>query len=290
MNPEALAWLLEEDNPAMRYRTKTEILGEPANKEPVIAWINGFLPEDWQRREGLWYTYWLTAVAECGLSWDDIPMDVKRATRFEGRHGFECGCGDFMRLRALVRLGLGAAPTVAELIRGLPQSQLPDGGFLCAHRMEKRKNMPKSCAKATLHALLFAAECRKRGIETGIEAPLIEYFRRHNLFYRTDDLKTLMLDGRAGWRTIDCFYPFEAMRVGLQNVVESLCVLGLGEDECMAGALAMLQSKRGADGRYPLEGTLTKSYLPKERAGVPSKWVTFYALLAETRKGGERKR
>ncbi|MCL2060128.1 MAG: hypothetical protein FWH01_13935 [Oscillospiraceae bacterium] len=41
-----------------------------------------------------------------------------------------------------------------------------------------------------------------------------------------------------------------------------------------------MNSKRTSDGRYLLNGTLTKSYLPKERAGKPSKWVTFYALLA----------
>ena len=35
------------------------------------------------------------------------------------------------------------------------------------------------------------------------------------------------------------------------------------------------------NGKYILDGTLSKSYFPKERVGKPSKWVTFYALLAE---------
>lgn len=34
-------------------------------------------------------------------------------------------------------------------------------------------------------------------------------------------------------------------------------------------------------GRVILSGTLTKSYLPKERIGKPSAWATFYALLAD---------
>ena len=38
-------------------------------------------------------------------------------------------------------------------------------------------------------------------------------------------------------------------------------------------------------GKYILNGTLTKSYLPKEHIGKPSKWVTFYTLLAEKGKG-----
>lgn len=35
------------------------------------------------------------------------------------------------------------------------------------------------------------------------------------------------------------------------------------------------------DGKYLLSGTLSKSYLTKERVGKPSKLITFYALLAE---------
>jgi hypothetical protein len=43
-------------------------------------------------------------------------------------------------------------------------------------------------------------------------------------------------------------------------------------------------SKMTSDGKCILNGTLTKSYLPKERVGKPSKWVTFYAMLAEKEK------
>ncbi len=33
-------------------------------------------------------------------------------------------------------------------------------------------------------------------------------------------------------------------------------------------------------GRVILAGTMTKSYLPKEKVGKPSAWATFYTLLA----------
>ncbi len=39
-------WLLSGDNPAVKYRTQTELLGETADKSPVISWLNGFLPYD----------------------------------------------------------------------------------------------------------------------------------------------------------------------------------------------------------------------------------------------------
>ena len=43
-NNAVIQWLLDNDNPAVKYRTQTEILGEAADKEPVIAWVNNFLP------------------------------------------------------------------------------------------------------------------------------------------------------------------------------------------------------------------------------------------------------
>ena len=91
-----------------------------------------------------------------------------------------------------------------------------------------------------------------------------------------------MLNCREGWRTIDTFYPFEVMRVGLQNIVESISALGYGNDPRLQEAWDLLAAKQGADGKFSLDGTLSKSYLPKERVGKPSKWVTFYALLAQT--------
>ena len=141
--------------------------------------------------------------------------------------------------------------------------------------------IPKSCVKANMYALMFCAECRKKGIITDIEKPLLDYFWNHNLFYRTDNPNTLILNAREGWRTIDTFYPFEVMRVGLQNIVESFCALGYRDDPRLQEAWDILNSKKNPVGKYILNGTLSKSYLPKERVGKPSKWVTFYALLAK---------
>jgi hypothetical protein len=190
-----------------------------------------------------------------------------------------------MSLRSLVCLGLGNEPMVTEAIKNLPKQQLPDGGFLCENRLKKLKHVPKSCYKANLYALMLCAECEKRGIESYIKESILAYFWNHNIFYRTIDLTTLVLNERKGWRSIDTFYPFEAMRVGLHNIVESFCGLGYGNDERLQQAWNILNTKKNEEGKYILDGTLTKSYLPKESVGKPSKWVTFYALLAEKNKG-----
>lgn len=106
-----------------------------------------------------------------------------------------------MHLRALVKLGLADEPTVADILKHLPERQLPDGGFLCLYRVDKLKRIPKSCVKANMYALMFCAECKKRGINTKIEQPLLDYFWNHKLFYCTDNPETLILNAPEGWRT-----------------------------------------------------------------------------------------
>lgn len=66
-----------------------------------------------------------------------------------------------------------------------------------------------------------------------------------------------------------------------QNIVESMCALGYENDPRLINSWEILNSKKNINGQYILDGTLTKSYLPKEKVGNPSKWVTFYSLLAE---------
>ena len=280
MRSAAIDWLLSDGNPAVSYRTHTEIIGNRTDKAPVIEWAQALLPDGWQDQKGLWSTYYLTAVAECGLRHDDLPMDIMKAVDFG--HPFGHSCGDFMRLRALVMLGLADLPEITHIIENLQKAQLPDGGFLCRGRLRKLSYQSKSCAKANLHALLCCAEAKKKGIKLGIEAALIDYFWQHRLFYKKIAPDKLMLDGRAGWRNIDTFHPFEPMRVGLHNVIEALCALGYGHDDRLDTAWTLLHAKADRQGRYPLEGTLTKSYLPKARVGKPSEWVTFYAELAES--------
>ena len=160
-----------------------------------------------------------------------------------------------MYLRALVMLGYASTPVV--------------------------KDTPKSCVKANYMALLLCAECYKRSIDIDITDKLLRYFRAHHVFYKSTDLTTLMLDGRTGWRNIDTFFPFEPMRVGLPNLAEAFCALGCTQADWLQETKNMLASKKNEHGQIVLEGTLTKSYLPKERIGKPSKWATFYALLAE---------
>jgi len=276
-----ISWLLEENNPAVAYRTKTELLGQPASNTAAAEWICNFIPDDWYKTKGLWYRYYVTAFAECGLTLEDMKREYIEKAFSELENTFDCNCGDFMLLRSLVKLGYANEPVILKIINGLKNNILSDNGFLCLHRLSKLKYTPKSCYKANLHALLFLAETHKIGLVCDIEKSLAEYFFNHNLFYKSIDKNTLVLNCREGWCTIDTFYPFEVMRVGIQNVIEALCALGYSNDGRLNEAWNFLDNNKDNDGKTILKGTLSKSYLPKERVGKPSKWITFYSLLAE---------
>ena len=66
------------------------------------------------------------------------------------------------------------------------------------------------------------------------------------------------------------------MRVGLQNIVESFSPLEYG-----GAAWERLEEQKDEMGRVILGGTPRRSYPPKEKGRIASKWAAFYMLLAK---------
>ncbi len=80
---------------------------------------------------------------------------------------------------------------------------------------------------------------------------------------------------------MDIFFPFEPMRVGLQNIVESFSPLEYGGAAWMQEAWERLEEQKDEMGRVILDGTPRRSYPPKEKVKKASKWAAFYMLLAK---------
>ncbi|MBD5531304.1 MAG: hypothetical protein HDQ98_03750 [Lachnospiraceae bacterium] len=283
MADDALTWLLETGNPAVKHRTKIELLGLEDDPAEAFTWIVSKLPDDWYRVKGLWYAYYINALAECGLNQSMMPSEWFETAMDRIRAGFDFGCEAFMLLQAMVALGFGGNPDVQKIFALLHDNRLPDGGFLCERRKGRLKYIPKSCYKADYYALRLCSCCRKKGIILDIEQELIRYFLSRNLLFRRDNLDKLILgdNEKEGSRNSDVFYPFEPMRMGIQNIMETISSLGYGNDPATAAGWNCLNSAKDDIGRVILAGTLTKSWLPKEKVGKPSAWATFYALLAE---------
>jgi hypothetical protein len=327
-------WLLEDNNPAVKYRTLTELLGKSRTdsearkvREVVLKTLPQAVDTTWMMStKGMLVTYNLLALAECGLTKKDIdvsaifnqwlqkpgterlytstwwPSSVNWKPKFQfeappstssltggGSYHpggwFDGACGDALLLRALVSLGYNAHSIVRGWLDAFSKSILPDGGFLCLHLRPVFKYTPKSCMKANLNVLLMLAECKKHGLEFECSDKLLHYFMKRKVFYRSDSPDTLVLGGRPGKRIIDNYFPAEPSRVGLPRLLYAFSVLGAGNKLELKEAWRSMLQKKDGEGKFILEGTLAKPYLPKERVGKPSKWVTLYALLAEKYRG-----
>lgn len=175
----------------------------------ILMKITAKYPESWipflkilHETNGLWYRYYVAALAECGLSKQDVELEKFSKAFDELNNKFEWSCADFMLLTSLVKLGFQEHETIKRVIEEWNKCSLTDGGFLCSQKLKKFDYIPKSCYKVNLHALLFVAECSKHGIEVNFAKPLIDYFVNRNIFYRTTDIYKLPITVNAGFFTI----------------------------------------------------------------------------------------
>ena len=285
MDTRLLDWLLEADNPGVRARALTRLCGLSADhprvreaRNLVLDTLDAARDLSWMERKGLLLLYNLTALAESGLTRGDLNIDLVVDRLLDGP--YDANCGDMMLLRALAMLGYGADPRVRERLARAAETQLPDGGWMCLHRLNKMKRVPKSCMKAAMHGLTMATEMQKRGQAFAGRDELLEYFFKRRIFYRTDDPTRFVLHSRPGGRMVDAFFPGELSRIGLPVLLDAFTALGVGREPALREAWDLLDQKQDTLGRIRLEGTMAKPYLPRERVGKPGKWVTLYAWLA----------
>lgn len=299
LNNKALKWLLESKNPAIKYRTLTELCGKSQDDENVQAlyksiWEHKPIVEMLKKQDenGLWKSEekyygsftplrYLTAFAEHGLHKDE---KIDRFVQYTINNMLEnnddpSGCDRPLVLRALVMLGYHENDKVKTLIENFANAQLNDGGYMCKRLLNKKPDR-KSCYKASIAGLLLYAECKKKNILPSNSDNLVNYFLKRNVFYSSDKTK-MFSDGRFGWRFIDNFFPVEPMRMGLPLIVSSLSILGVGKAPELAKAWELLEEKKDEDGKILLDGTLTKQPCSFGKVGMSNEWVTFYALLTE---------
>jgi hypothetical protein len=115
------------------------------------------------------------------------------------------------------------------------------------------------------------AERRSASVRRTI-ADGVEFLLRHHVYKRSHNLKRM---AKPGWT------HFGFPRMYQTDVLEVMLVLrSLGvRDERMADALALIQSKRAADGRWHMEDSFNgKFQVDVERQGQASKWLTLHAL------------
>ena len=289
MNQSILDWLLEEETPEVRLRTLKEYMKLPDDDKKVVECKRRLLQSKTYeralkkiRKDKPWDKFdAIMAFAEWGLTRKDIGKDIDdEVFGLIQSTGFKMLCGEPYLLRNLVKLGYDQEDIVKNEIACVLSRIKEDGGFGCIST-NKKTNDPrkphKSCARLTVEYLLLVAELHLLGYRMDCENKLVQYFTKRNIFYRTDDMKTPMVDVMLG-----TFYPSDPIKVGAQNILYALRVLGcLPDSEAMQAGYKVLNQYRTENGRYILTASKSVPAFKAGNVGEENKWVTLYAYMAQ---------
>jgi hypothetical protein len=270
---------------------------------------------DLQSAEGCWAapdsfytakyrgTVWqLMILAEHHADGDDVR--VHRACEFILAHSQNSECGGFSQKRAK-RTGGGVACDVIPCLTGNMVWSLLRLGYQGDERVHRGvdwltrylrfddgdssppTDFPyrhweicygrHSCFMGVVKGLKALAEIpvdhRSPAVRRTITAGA-EFLLRHHVYRRSHNLARI---AKPGWN------HFGFPRMYQTDALEAtLVLLSLGiRDERLNDALALIESKRGGDGRWRLEDSFNgKFQVDVEEKGQLSKWITLRALLA----------
>ncbi len=308
-------WLLEENQPSIRYRTLTELLGrrqsdpevrEARKKIAERGWAADILahrdPGGWWVRERSLYrpkylsTNWnllalsdlgatraIPAVrASCELWMDRSPLKGGGVGGSSGGNGHLCYTGNMAR--ALIRLGYGDDPRVRKALDWLVATAHPKGGWNCwtfgdgpaqGRNLDSWEGLSAFAVYPRSRWTPAMKACVERGAEYFLDRELHRQGARYPPWYRFH------------W-PVHYYYD---LLVGL----DVLTSLGYGDDPRMHFALEHLRKKQRSDGRWNLDaehpdigGAPARFYaenpgqrptpLSFEPVGRPSKMITLRAL------------
>ena len=309
----ALDWLLEPDEPAIRYRALKDLLhrseDDPEVREaqeeiPRVGWAADILRAQkpggfWVSEESLYRpkylsTNWMLLVlSDLGLTRDDpriakaCDLWIARYAAADGGFGIEsartshlCTAGN--TARALVRFGYSDHPKVRSAFEWFVKTRDKNGGWSCFGSGRNLDSWEPMSAFA-----VYPREKWTAGMERAVE-DAAEFYLQRNLHKQGE---------RYGpWYRFH--YPvhyYYDLLVGL----DFMTALGYGDDPRMKYALSVLKKKRRGDGRWvldavhpDLEGSVVKWYakgMPTpfalEAVGKPSKIITLRAMRVLERLG-----
>jgi hypothetical protein len=305
-------WLLEVDQPAVRYRTLLDLAGLSENNSDVKesrsqitkrGWVASILSRQkpggyWESSDSLYRpkytaTNWMALVlSDLGVTRDDSRIS-KMAELFlrkwmdeDGENIFTsevCIVGNTARF--MTRFGYYDDRRTRRLFARLVEDQKEDGGWHC--RESSRGTL--DCWEALAAFAAIPKQSRTRAMKNAIERGAEFYLER--ALFKEDGAKY-----RPWFRLHYPVHYYYDILVGL-DVITSL---GYGEDRRVKPALELL-SLKGRSGKWCLErihpdppsyawGVHNRRHRTNpfalEPIGQPSKWITLTALKVLKRTSG----
>lgn len=315
-----LDWLLEADQPSIRYLTLTQLLGRKESDSqvreakasiPNVGWASEILarrdPGGWWEQDKGWMeprftsTHWsMLALADLGAT-RAIPEVAESAEYWMAKSpltgggvgGFGKGkghhCYTANMARGLIRFGFEDDPRVRRTLEWIVKTAHPKGGWSC--RYVKDGPAPSRTLDAWEGLAAFAAYPRSKWTPAmkACAARTAEYYLEHELHQQGTRYDPWY---RFHW-PVHYYYD---LLVGL----DCLTALGYGQDPRLGYALDLLRKKQRSDGRWNLDAVQPDPYeefvawfkthpgkcpipLTFEKEGNPSKMITLRALTILSR-------
>ncbi|MDG6997641.1 MAG: hypothetical protein JRN15_00840 [Nitrososphaerota archaeon] len=320
-NNETIRWLLEEDQPSMRYLALTELLGMSDKDSKVKSakkniakkgWAKEILEiqtpsETWVNKARIWQPkydspFWrLLVLSDLGLTREEPTIDrackvwIKLfATKdggfsaFSKKEGHLCITGNMAR--ALVKFGYEDHPKVKGAFQWLVNNESDKGGWSCwnfgGHRGGRNLDSWEPLSAFAVYPRQKWTRKMKLAVERGAEFFLERELHKQGTRYEP-------------WYRFH--YPhhyYYDLLVGL----DFMTALGYSSDWRLGYALSLLKEKRRSDGRWNLDATNPDPESPQgkwdrdhpkqasiqlalEKPGKPSKMITLTALKVLKRAG-----
>ncbi|MHB1908772.1 MAG: prenyltransferase/squalene oxidase repeat-containing protein [Nitrososphaerales archaeon] len=323
-NPFVINWLLEEDQPSIRYLALTELLGKPEKDSDVRSAKRnitkvGFAKDilDKQLPSGFWFdekslfnpiysaTFWMILIlSDLGLTKEEprvakaSELWMKRNATKDGGYsgsgkagGHVCITGN--SARALVKLGYADHPKVTRAFDWIAKNQADKGGWSCWNFGEKHSGRTLDSWEPLSAFAVYPRQKWTRGMKVACEKGA-EFFLEHELH-----------DQGAHYEPWYRFhYPihyYYDLLVGL----DFMTTLGYSNDKRLEFGISLLKKKRRRDGRWNLDEINPDPESPQgkwdrknpkkastpfvvEKPGKPSKMITLTALKVLNRLGDEQ--
>jgi hypothetical protein len=311
-----LNWLLEEDQPSIRYHTLTQVIGKPEDDPEVKAaramipkrgWAAEILAKQdpggwWVNGESLYMpkylsTNWMLLIlADLGMTKKDPRISkacelwIERFAAADGgftadnmSKGHLCITGN--TARALAQFGYGDHLKVRSAFEWLVKNQAKLGGWSCFGSGRNLDSWEGMSAFA-----VYPKRKWTKSMKDAVEKAA-EFYLQRELYKQGDHYD-------PWYRFHYPLHYYYDLLVGL----DFMTALGYGNDRRLSHAISVLKEKRRPDGKWNLdavhpdvEGGMADWYKknPKraptpfalERPGEPSKIITMKALQVLSRVG-----
>lgn len=313
----AVDWLLEQDQPSIRYLALRDLLGRPESDPEVRSASDRIGKAGWGKTildsrvtGGYWVhdkslyrpkyiaTNWMLLVlSDLGFTRKDpriarscelwMKWTSARDGGFEAsnkgnpKYGHLCITGN--TARAMVKFGYADHPRVERAFQWLVKSQAPLGGWSCWNFGHRRRGRNLDSWEPMSAFAAYPRQKWTRGMKLAVEKGA-EYYLERELHRQGDRYEP--------WYRFH--YPvhyYYDLLVGL----DFMSALGYGGDKRLRFALSLMKKKRKPDGRWVLDSVNPDPESPQgrwnrehperatipfslEERGKPSKMVTLTAL------------